>query len=1130
MNEDQNSAKGIAKGAIKSFGKKLLVPATIVTVIIFMLLSSTYTVFKDDFKKVSKKNSNYETSINANGQIVYTTTAEDGSGEKLEVTPLEMAQDFKEELGKYIDGDDEEYNEKVKYLIGAEAVTKMPYIDGTPADELVGQIKFYRYRNKDQADKAYEEDISGEETEELVDGTEELVEEPEELVEEYRLTYKNQEEFKKLKENYENGRDDSGIVFKHFTIDDDGNVIIIYASKEVRTVTSNDNELSLSKVNSLSTETYGEEKGIYSATKLQTFEGKIDYLSLVEQYVMPSNLLYALLVQTRDIKFVEAIAGLAYDNEIAIGIYDNNSHSETSETYTYNKILKADGTTSLILSGVSIEDPAINPSTLTKDQYDFVKECQAHIKNEQLEHQTTDNQGNSEKETTTINTYIKSENKDGQIKSLGTADTALAFKTVFTKTIDANSTPTVGVMIADTWIAKWKATYEKEEPDDINDGSSKDSKDEFTLFEYKDTAEFINAFDSSMEVSKDLEEHASKLKSAAVKNIKDETEFKVPVDTINSVYEISETKRRQIFMALVKPSAEGGCDECATECEKVYKLNKVQMWEELDSSGSTNSHEGAHYQQNLQSYMKKQNDIIYSNADKKKELKRGEVEKLLKTQITTEQKFTGIKKGVNMHIDTSMKRSSYMYKKTDTVETSDEGKKFSDTFNNDDFYESKQAMLARTEWFWEYVRDNEDTAKLENMLRYLLNIATDSNNFGTFTKEDLVNLFRAFEPRVLSAKKSVGHFEAFIELVKSYESDPLREYMSGSAYYSYEDVQQYIVEKEGVIYGKIYQSKNGDYCYPYGIKIADRNGNPNDDESIKGAFPSEIQNKWSTLIQERNSEETYIEMTKLDEILKNILQSKCDFIKKEVEDIKKVKAINVNMEANHYYALTYLEFKEENVGAKLQEIAQAFKNNNMDNEETKTFEQFKSQVQCFDGFDQAWILFNQGRYILSNGEEIYASTAALVAEYALSYLGCTAYQINSTEGGLFKYKCSTGYKFSAGDWCAMFVSYCFDSNGLINLIGKPYVACNYLKNFNGVNASSEQYGDPRTYTPQPGDVIFYSFKPGYYSHTAIVVECDGTKVYTVEGNMGPQWTTSTVKRDTYNLSDSRIIGYINTNI
>lgn len=110
------------------------------------------------------------------------------------------------------------------------------------------------------------------------------------------------------------------------------------------------------------------------------------------------------------------------------------------------------------------------------------------------------------------------------------------------------------------------------------------------------------------------------------------------------------------------------------------------------------------------------------------------------------------------------------------------------------------------------------------------------------------------------------------------------------------------------------------------------------------------------------------------------------------------------------------------------------------------------------------------------------------------------------------------------EWCAMFVTYCFDSCGLIpTVLEHGFIEC---------NAETEEWVtsgklvQKEFYTPKAGDIIFYENEWGR-CHTGIVTDCDGTYVYTVEGNAGPGgwWGATKVITDYNPVNDSSIYGY-----
>ena len=111
--------------------------------------------------------------------------------------------------------------------------------------------------------------------------------------------------FEEQLENYKSSGDRE--VFKHFTMDDDGNVVVAYGSVETRSITTDDHDLTLELVQQNSGESSytGNYQDGFGMIRYTASTRKIKYLSLVQQYVMPMNLFYSFLIQTGDIEFVK---------------------------------------------------------------------------------------------------------------------------------------------------------------------------------------------------------------------------------------------------------------------------------------------------------------------------------------------------------------------------------------------------------------------------------------------------------------------------------------------------------------------------------------------------------------------------------------------------------------------------------------------------------------------------------------------------------------------------------------------------------------------------------------------------------------------------------------------------------
>lgn len=106
-----------------------------------------------------------------------------------------------------------------------------------------------------------------------------------------------------------------------------------------------------------------------------------------------------------------------------------------------------------------------------------------------------------------------------------------------------------------------------------------------------------------------------------------------------------------------------------------------------------------------------------------------------------------------------------------------------------------------------------------------------------------------------------------------------------------------------------------------------------------------------------------------------------------------------------------------------------------------------------------------------------------------------------------------------GAWCAMFVSWNWYHAGLSNDLLLKYASCSL-----GMAWCQEMniFNYKENYTPKSGDIVF--FLSSGSSHTGIVVYCDGTYVYTIEGN-----ASNRVDVWRWSIKDARITGYASPN-
>jgi hypothetical protein len=139
-----------------------------------------------------------------------------------------------------------------------------------------------------------------------------------------------------------------------------------------------------------------------------------------------------------------------------------------------------------------------------------------------------------------------------------------------------------------------------------------------------------------------------------------------------------------------------------------------------------------------------------------------------------------------------------------------------------------------------------------------------------------------------------------------------------------------------------------------------------------------------------------------------------------------------------------------------------------------------------------------------------------ILSVAIGELGFQEGSNNNTKYGVW-------YGANYQPWCAMFVSWCASKAGVLGSKVPRFSYCPdgrdwYIKN--GKWAYSKTHGG--NYTPQPGDIIFFSWKAtkSGCSHVGIVERVSGTTVYTIEGN-----SKDMVTRCSYLLSSNVLNGY-----
>jgi len=133
-------------------------------------------------------------------------------------------------------------------------------------------------------------------------------------------------------------------------------------------------------------------------------------------------------------------------------------------------------------------------------------------------------------------------------------------------------------------------------------------------------------------------------------------------------------------------------------------------------------------------------------------------------------------------------------------------------------------------------------------------------------------------------------------------------------------------------------------------------------------------------------------------------------------------------------------------------------------------------------------------------------------------------QVGDENNGGQKYWSFMGFP-SRVEWCASFVSWCGNECGYIEsgIMPKSARADDFRSFFKDKDQWKDGQAHGGSYMPKAGDFILFQWlgdASAVIDHVGIVVSCDGTTVFTVEGNSG-----DAVKCNSYPIGSASIIGY-----
>lgn len=532
----------------------------------------------------------------------------------------------------------------------------------------------------------------------------------------YEMKYVSQAKFEEMKSAYTSSGNRE--IYKYYTIDKDNKIVIAHGKSTVSTIKTNDPE------QEIDSEYQQTEPGVYTLVEYEITAEPKDYQSLITPYIMPFNLLWAFLVQTENYKFVKELADIAYNSEVVIAIYDNGTTYEIGDTQAHNLAIKYTENTKLISESIDFSDPKYNY---------IIDECYGTIIGDRKVH--TNDMG-------PVADEIHGTLEEGYITSLGGESTSVSvrpqlFETTMNTVVNANTTPTIGVVLADTWVGKWKFTYGLDKVSNSLGPNTNQVPDEpFAMVEKEQVLAW--GLQEANLVKRRLDMHSNTLKTNAINQIMDSGFTTTPV-AINVTIDKIITHlnqgcgygcREKIKQITGKEFLDMTMGEKRTEALNIFQAN-----------GSANTDENTIKRKQIY------NDVYRALASAEREAQRQQYRQQLNDAITYEQWPTVYKAKVNIEVTSSTSSVTTTYIKDKLVREED-GEKLKDLFNEFEYYNSRQAMLRNTDWFWEYIQSNEDTVNIEDVIRYVLNIAFDTDQFGNISEKDIEELLKTFDPPV----------------------------------------------------------------------------------------------------------------------------------------------------------------------------------------------------------------------------------------------------------------------------------------------------------------------------------------------------------------------------------------------
>lgn len=794
-------------------------------------------------------------------------------------------------------------------------------------------------------------------------------------------------------------------------------------------------------------------------------EMTVDYEPLVNKYTLPFEVLTALLINSDDIEFVEKVANLAFNSNIEITIAEEMT--KTNKTYITN-YYETVRNYQYIQMCTLIE----GNKNVTED-YKFLKgDNSCDDKNDNIE--------DSEELNKTSRIVLPNDKWNCTYKDINFTKEKPSYS-VEQKIEIKDNTYKYGITYADTWFIKIEKNVSvKETTENLQEQGSKIEN----AYKYSEINETLRENIPDNVKNDYLEEYYNnnkqRIKESAEETIKSQ-ENAQDYPIISVIQGTTNTIKIEYSKKIPKIIDSNGKSLGTTPPRTENGLFVIYV---SNVSGDT-----------LTLIDEDKNEFIYTNTNNgwqhKEDTKDIEVDynqttiKYKRTDNQTEITADSVKTKYELQEEES-KQTIYDKKDEKFLKAYDESSK------------AKGNMSSTPGWLEEMI--DEYNPNYTTIISYLLDTYYERNT-SDYNIEDLLGLYNIDNFQNLA----YGFSSASIyNYMRAWECNALYKYYIGES----EECDKYV---DGDYY-KVYYGGSADPTYniAYGIVIS---RNYNDSYFSQKGVSTDVLRSYQT----DGAKFTELTGKEIEDIFEQIIDKHKNAVESQTSGL--------NLSQNQKDALTAIKYQYGNIGNfrsayeeyYLKEDIEGFKQNfkvsqyqplldtSTNNKEGRISNRVKANLD----------LFVNNKYTDMNGRAISTAggDASNAINFALTFVGKTGNELSSTMN--FSY-----------DWCAVFACYCYEKVGIIpSVIEQRYTYCPTLMNY---AKSKGLWHDKSGYTPKTGDMILFDWNANAQpDHVGLVVSCDDSYVYTVEGNTGNEdWKYSQVKQKSYTINNIRILGYI----